>query len=211
MALTLRPLALDRGSVQRACLIVEALLGVLGDDPRVQWTYTTWRRDHQLTKSFLQRLRRRRRDPDPTEQDVEDAQLFGARLLCDDPRDLARVQRLVHDQLGVAYPWLPPVLLCQFRVWAHHEATGDPLTLRVQLPPVTLAPGRAPVTSAAKLTDYVQWFYRHEIKQQRDTIATLAREAVGEQSRSDAHSKIQYGIARAKQLLAAVVLIEPPD
>jgi hypothetical protein len=177
---------------ERMGLAIEALLWVLGSDPRVQRAYQRWRLDHELFG-------------------VLDDATFRARMLRDKDRDLERLDRLVREELKLPYAWLPQELLRDFGLTVIGEVAGETLGPRYQ--PVTdgLPAGRRPKHDGEHIARDIEWLYRTTIKEPSESVSALAREYAGSAGRhTDARSVIQNGIARARQLLSALDL-EPPQ
>lgn len=176
----------------RVALARNVLLQTLSTDPRVQAVFRDW-------------WNRRGFDRPITTVDA-----FRVAVLKDTAADLDRLDRLVRDDLGLDYPWLPAHLLTDFRL-----VTLDPTARALIVPPDDLTGidvGRAPKRGAVQHEDIprnVEWFYRARIKDPRENVTAIAAEyARKARRRTDARSVVQAGIKRAETLLACV---DPPD
>lgn len=194
----------DASRTARACI---ALVGALADDPRVRAAYEAWQHAHGLPP-ILSRLA-------CDHHDVDAASQFRDAVLTGHDSDLTAMGNLV-AAMGLAFDWLPQLLLAQFRTWALSEATGEPLRLDVTVPAEQLndpdwnEKGRAPKkghTHTEDLARNVAWYYRAEIKDPPDTVYGIAREYAAAANRhTPAHSVVDNGIARVKDLLAKIDL-----
>jgi hypothetical protein len=167
----------------------EALVWCLSGDPRVQRAYADWCRAHRLVQGEI--------------VDAVNAYLRSPQL--NKERDLATLDSLVRNELGLDYVWLAPVLLFAFG----NTAVGKAGRMTLTPADVGLPAGRRAKGKGEYIERDVEWFYRAEIKVPPDTVYAIAKEhAARAQSAGTWHSVVQAGIVRAKQLLA-VMDIEP--
>ena len=181
------------GDATRAAIACEALIWFLGSDPRVQRAYVEWRVAHGLFGVF------------------PDGAAFLAAVFGDQDDDVDRVSRLVCLELGLSYPWLPSLLLADWRVTVFGEVIGN-RNLCLSITPgdevSTLLPtGRAPRASGRTIARDVEWYYRAEIKRPRETPYAIGKEyaAVEQTTKPSQYSTVEAGIARVKQLLDSLV------
>jgi hypothetical protein len=168
----------------------ESLVRVLVDDPRVRRAFVEWKEDHRRQGHF------------------QDWLSFKAAMAEHRDRDLARLDRLVSEDLGLPYEWLGWLLLADFGLTIIGEATNNPKSHFSLQPDVTgLPPGRAPRAGGRDIARDVEWYYRVEIKVPRETTYEIGKEYA---SRPGIHlrkksqdSTVDGGIQNAKKLLAA--------
>lgn len=163
----------------------EALVWFLGGDPRVRRAYAEWCRSHGLVRGEI----------------VVAVDAYMRSALENKERDLAKLDSLVRNELGLEYPWLAPLLLFAFG----STAIGN--TGRLSLTPADLGlpAGRRAKGKGQYIARDVEWFYRAEIKVPPDTVRSIAKEHSAQaQSAGLWHSVVQNGIARAKDLLAVM-------
>lgn len=171
----------------------ESLVWVLGIDPRVQRCYGNYRAAHGVARPLGPR----------------NLPELKAALFRDRDRDLAIMERLVRDELNLPYEWLAWLLLADFGLTVINESTGQ--NHRITLVPVAdaLPAGKAPRDKRMKkIARDVEWFYRAEIKEQRDTPYTLGKEWAKQEglSKESQDSTVTSGIDNAKKLLAAFAI-----
>jgi hypothetical protein len=178
----------NTADAERVGHAADALVWVLGGDPRVQGAYAAWRMAHGLHGPF------------------PDLDTFKRALLTDRDRDRDLMQRLVRDDLRLSYAWLPDLLLYDFATTVVAEITGASLGVSLTAPRVEDLPaGRQPKGGWGQVLRDVEWFYRATIKRPPDSVRALTREYERSAARhTDARSVVQTGMKRAKKLLAAL-------
>ena len=169
----------------------------LGRDARVRAVYYAWRTDHGL------------------DQHRAPTVAFRAAVLRDADCDLARLGRLVREDLKCGFDWLPQFLLARFRLLSLDAVTGVSRGLVIEAPTDVdgLPRGRRVKHDGEHVRRDVEWFYRHKLKNPSDTIASLAREYADVAQRgTDARSVIQNGMKRAEHFLSAIYIpLTPPN
>jgi hypothetical protein len=195
-----------RLELDRIALAVEALIWILGEDPRVQRAFAAWvRRVFASALSF----------DDAHAVILLDVVTATVRQNRDD--DLAALTRLVTDdlRLGVYAAWLPSYLLADFGQTLAGHMIGEPSGIRLtpDVPPDVPASRRRLKSDGAFVADYVRDYYRAEIQQAPIKPYAIAKERRDAQRAAGVHvaprvdvtSVIEH-ITLAKQWLAAVVV-----
>jgi hypothetical protein len=162
-------------------LAAEALIWILGEDPRVQRAYAEWRAARGLHGDMS-------------------VDAFAAAIRAY-PEDLARLEQLCEDLGLSSWEWLPGLLLLDFRVTVVGQAMGDTLAVRIT-PDGKRLSGRRPKGGGKHIPRDVRWFYRRKVKQPPDSVSQLAREHKQlEQRHVDPRITVTDGIQRATVLL----------
>jgi hypothetical protein len=184
------------GQATRVASAATAFVQILRQDPRVQRAFEVWCCDHAFSVEM-------------------ELSAFRAALLRDKERDVNKLQRLVRDELGLAYAWLPSALLVDFGALAIAAMAGSPLQVDIAAPQVEELPaGRAPKGGDAYIRRDVGWYYRAEIRQPPESVYAIAKRHAAAQRAAGAplngisHSVVQNAIARTKTLLES---LEPSD
>lgn len=127
-------------------------------------------------------------------------QAFSECRLSDPAGSLARLERLVSDELNLPYRWLA-VLLAYAYVKGKGVSGEWPETEVATLPR-----GRQPKNDGDYIRRDVEWYYRNEIKVPRETSYSIAKIDLDMKGEAPNHGQVDTAIARTKALLSVFEL-----